>query len=72
MSDAFQTLLRQWGIPRMGVRRMVVTTLAGNTGSVKVFEKNGFRFRKTIDEALEVRGTMRGVHVLEWSLDAEA
>ncbi|KAJ7664933.1 acyl-CoA N-acyltransferase, partial [Mycena rosella] len=68
MSDAFQTLLRQWGIPRMGVRRMVVTTLTGNKGSVRVFEKNGFKFQKTIDDALEVRGTMRGVHVLEWKL----
>ncbi|KAJ7455930.1 acyl-CoA N-acyltransferase [Mycena galericulata] len=72
MSDAFQTLLHKWGIPRMGVRRMVVTTLAGNTGSVRVFEKNGFKFRKTIDEAIDVRGTMRGVHVLEWTLDKEA
>ncbi|KAJ7508528.1 GNAT domain-containing protein [Mycena galericulata] len=45
MSDAFQTLLHQWGIPRMGVRRMVVSTLAGNTGSVRVFEKNGFSRR---------------------------
>jgi RimJ/RimL family protein N-acetyltransferase len=42
MSDAFQTLLRQWAIPRMDVRRMVVTTLKGNKGSVGVFEKNGF------------------------------
>ncbi|KAJ7492076.1 hypothetical protein FB451DRAFT_1551504 [Mycena latifolia] len=29
MSDAFQTLLQKWGIPRMGVRRMKVTH-AGN------------------------------------------
>ncbi|KAJ7146318.1 acyl-CoA N-acyltransferase [Mycena epipterygia] len=70
MSDAFQTLLRKWGIPRMGVRRMVVTALEGNEGSVGVFKKNGFRFRKTIEDALEVRGTMRGVHVLEWRLEA--
>jgi RimJ/RimL family protein N-acetyltransferase len=68
MSDAFQTLLRQWAIPRMGVRRMVVTTLKGNKGSVGVFEKNGFKFRKTIEDAIEVRGEMRGVHVLEWIL----
>ncbi|KAJ7919310.1 acyl-CoA N-acyltransferase [Mycena leptocephala] len=68
MSDAFQTLLRQWAIPRMGVRRMVVTTLAGNKGSVGVFEKNGFKFRKTIEDAIEVRREMRGVHVLEWIL----
>ncbi|KAJ7146313.1 acyl-CoA N-acyltransferase [Mycena epipterygia] len=72
MSDAFQTLLRQWAIPRMGVRRMVVSTLTGNDGSVGVFKRNGFKFRKTINDALEVRGTMRGVNVLEWSLEDEA
>ncbi|KAJ7242581.1 acyl-CoA N-acyltransferase [Mycena haematopus] len=69
MSDAFNTLLHQWGVPRMGVRRMVVTTLEGNKGSVRVFEKQGFKFRKTIEDAMEVRGTMRGVHVLEWKAD---
>ncbi|KAJ7201367.1 acyl-CoA N-acyltransferase [Mycena pura] len=69
MSDAFKTLLSQWGVPRMGIRLMVVTVLKGNKGSVKVLEKNGFEFRKTIDDALDVRGTMRGVHVLEWRLE---
>lgn len=72
MSDAFQTLLRQWAIPRMGVRRMAVTALEGNEGSVGVLKKNGFKFRKTIGDALEVRGTMRGVHVLDWRLEDEA
>ncbi|KAJ7361139.1 acyl-CoA N-acyltransferase [Mycena albidolilacea] len=67
MSDAFKTLLHQWGIPRMGVRRMVITTLEGNKGSVRVIEKAGFTFRKTIENAMQVRGTMRGVHVLDWS-----
>ncbi|KAF7347350.1 N-acetyltransferase domain-containing protein [Mycena venus] len=71
MSDAFNTLLRQWGIPRMGVRRMVVTTLEGNKGSVRVFEKLGFKFRKTINDAIDVRGTKRGVHMLEWTLEDE-
>jgi RimJ/RimL family protein N-acetyltransferase len=52
----------------MGVRRMVVTTLKGNKGSVGVFEKNGFKFKKTIEDAIEVRREMRGVHVLEWIL----
>ncbi|KAJ7053950.1 acyl-CoA N-acyltransferase [Mycena amicta] len=70
MSDALQTLMDQWAIPRMGVRRMVVTTLKGNQGSVRVFEKCGFVFRKTIEEAADVRGTMTAVHVLEWNLPA--
>ncbi|KAJ7765315.1 acyl-CoA N-acyltransferase, partial [Mycena metata] len=48
MSDAVQTVMQKWAIPRMGVRRMVVNALEGNIGSVRVFEKNGFKFRKTI------------------------
>ncbi|KAF8204428.1 GNAT domain-containing protein [Mycena galopus ATCC 62051] len=66
MSDAVNTLLHLWGIPRMGVRCMVETIMDGNNGSVRVFEKQGFKLRKTIMDVLDVRGTMRGVHVLEW------
>ncbi|KAK7063721.1 N-acetyltransferase domain-containing protein [Favolaschia claudopus] len=69
MSDAFKTVLQQWAIPRMGVRRMAVTALDGNKGSVRVFEKLGFKFRETIQDALDVRGTKRGVHVLDWRLE---
>ncbi|KAF8204465.1 acyl-CoA N-acyltransferase, partial [Mycena galopus ATCC 62051] len=65
MSDALNTLLHQWGIPRMGVRGMVATALEGNKGSVGVFEKQGFKLRKTIEDAMNVRGTKRGVHVLQ-------
>ncbi|KAF7307558.1 N-acetyltransferase domain-containing protein [Mycena indigotica] len=67
MSDALQTLIQEWAIPRMGVRKMVVTTLKDNKASVRVFEKCGFSFRKTIEDAIEVRGERRGVHVLEWN-----
>ncbi|KAK7026197.1 hypothetical protein R3P38DRAFT_3192638 [Favolaschia claudopus] len=69
MSDAFKTVLQQWAIPRMGVRRMAVTALDGNKGSVRVFEKHGFKLRETIEDALDVRGTKRGVHVLDWRLE---
>nr|GAT55787.1 predicted protein [Mycena chlorophos] len=68
MSDALTTLLTQWAIPRMGVQKMVVTTLKGNEGSVGVFKKCGCVFRKTIEDAIEVRGERKGVHVLEWNL----
>ncbi|KAF7302877.1 N-acetyltransferase domain-containing protein [Mycena kentingensis (nom. inval.)] len=66
VSDALQTLITQWAVPRMGVRRMVVTTLKGNKASVGVFEKHGFVFRKTIEDVLDVRGVSTSVHVLEW------
>ncbi|KAJ7045040.1 acyl-CoA N-acyltransferase [Mycena alexandri] len=72
MSDAIQTVMQKWAIPRMGVRRIVVTAIEGNAGSVRVFEKNGFAFRKTIADVLNVRGTMRSVHVVEWRLEDEA
>ncbi|KAJ7292733.1 acyl-CoA N-acyltransferase [Mycena rebaudengoi] len=61
MTDAVLTVLHEWGIPRMGVRRMCATTLEGNQGSVRVFEKCGFKFRETLANRLN------GVHVLDWS-----
>ncbi|KAJ7157166.1 hypothetical protein C8R46DRAFT_1113666 [Mycena filopes] len=69
MSDVIQTVMQKWAIPRMGVRRLVETIIEGNQGSVRVFEKNGFRFRETLDGVLKVRGTMRSVHVVEWRLE---
>ncbi|KAJ7110293.1 hypothetical protein C8R43DRAFT_936300, partial [Mycena crocata] len=70
MSDALRTVTQEWGIPRMGVRRMAVTTFVGNEGSAGVFKKNGFRLRKSVDAAVEVRGEMMGVNVLDWTLEA--
>jgi RimJ/RimL family protein N-acetyltransferase len=67
MTDAVLTVLHEWGIPRMGVRRMCATTLEGNQGSVRVFEKCGFKFRETLANRLNVKGEMKGVHVLDWS-----
>ncbi|KAJ7070497.1 GNAT domain-containing protein [Mycena amicta] len=71
MSDAFKTVLTMWAVPRMGVRKMVVNALEGNIGSVKVFEKNGFRLReKSADAMVNARGVMKPVHVLDWVLNA--
>ncbi|CAK5280769.1 unnamed protein product [Mycena citricolor] len=69
MSDAFGTVLRKWGIPRMGVKQMVVSASKGNQGSVRVFEKNGFKLRDTYPDALVVRGILTSVHVLDWTLE---
>ncbi|EIN13848.1 hypothetical protein PUNSTDRAFT_56310 [Punctularia strigosozonata HHB-11173 SS5] len=35
MSNAFATLMREWGIPRMGIRRMRVSAFIGNYGSIR-------------------------------------
>lgn len=69
MTDVFDTLLHEWAIPRMGVHRILATTLAANEGSLKVFQKNGFRLTRTLENEYDVRGSKRDVHVLEWKLD---
>ncbi len=38
MTDALDTLLHEWAIPRMGVRRVLAAAFTGNDGSVKVLK----------------------------------
>jgi len=66
MTDAVDTLLHDWAIPRMNVRHMLVIVFEGNNGSVKVFLKNGFKMIATYKDYIEVKGKIRSVHVLEW------
>ncbi|KAF8973492.1 acyl-CoA N-acyltransferase [Flammula alnicola] len=68
MTDAVDTLVHDWAVPRMGVRRILSSAFVGNHGSVKVFEKNGFTLVRTIENHSVVRGKMRGMHVFEWEL----
>nr|GAT59530.1 predicted protein [Mycena chlorophos] len=69
MSDALNTVLTQWAIPRMGVRKMVVNAHEGNTGSVRVFDKLGFKLRaKSEDAVVDTRGVATPVHVLDWEM----
>lgn len=70
MSDALMTVMHDWAIPRMGVRRILGIALQGNQGSVRVFEKNGFVFRETLEENVKAKGRLSGVHVLQWSSDS--
>ncbi|KAF8167484.1 hypothetical protein B0H34DRAFT_682019 [Crassisporium funariophilum] len=65
MTDAVDTLLHEWAIPRMGVRHMLVYVFTGNEGSAKVFLKNGFEMKYTSENHYEVKGKMRGLHVFE-------
>ena len=52
---------------------MIVTALKGNIASVRVFEKNGFVLRYTIDEAIRHMeskgGQAYGLHVLDWNVE---
>lgn len=66
MTDAVDTVLHDWAIPYMNVQHMLLGVFEGNVGSVKVFERNGFKVKGTYEEYKEVKGKKRGVHVLEW------
>ena len=70
MSDAVDTVLHEWAIPRMKVRHMWVSAFTGNEGSVKVFLKNGFKLIKTHEDFFEVKGKRRGLHLMEWRYNA--
>lgn len=67
MSDAVETLIRDWAIPRMGVRHILVSTMVGNEGSMGVFRKNGFVWRRTAKDHLFARGQLRSIEVFEWN-----
>ena len=55
MTAVIGTLMREWVIPRMGVRHLRPTVFEGNPGSVRVFEKNGFVVTRTVKDAVEVK-----------------
>jgi L-amino acid N-acyltransferase YncA len=70
MTDAVDTVLRDWAIPRMNVRHLLVATFkGGNEGSVEVFLRFGFKMTATYEDHYEVKGKIRGVHLLEWKYD---
>ena len=48
MSDAIQTLVYDWGIPRMNIHHVLVGMYTDNIGSQRVFEKSGFKVTRTI------------------------
>ncbi|KAJ7642863.1 acyl-CoA N-acyltransferase [Mycena rosella] len=66
MTAVLRTFLDQWAIPRMGVRHLHVSVFTGNEGSVRVFEKTGFVLVDTLENCIEIRGEMRGLHVMDW------
>jgi RimJ/RimL family protein N-acetyltransferase len=66
MTVILATVLKQWAIPRMRVHHLHVSVFTGNTGSMRVFEKNGFVSSGTVENCIEIRGEMRSLHVLDW------
>ncbi|GLB35769.1 putative acetyltransferase (GNAT) domain containing protein [Lyophyllum shimeji] len=68
MTDALQTLLWEWAVPRMGVRYIVASAFEGNEGSLGVFRKNGFVQTRIIENHIETRGQWRNLTVMEWNM----
>jgi len=70
MTSVIDTLIGDWMIPRMGVRKINVGPHKGNIGSVRVFEKNGFILKKTLTDWKNVArlGAEErvGIHILGW------
>ena len=65
MTAVFNALIYEWGVPRMGIRRMQGAVYFGNMGSQRVFEKSGFQLVESVDDCDEVRGQKYGIHVME-------
>jgi len=72
MTAVVGSLLKVWGIPRMNIHCVRPVVLEGNTGSVRVFEKNGFGHNKTVADCVRIAtkadlvGGLRAVHIFEW------
>ena len=65
MTDAVDTVLHDWAIPRMSVPHILVSTFEGSEDNVKAFLRNRFKTEATCKDYFEVKGKIRGVHVLE-------
>ncbi|KAF9532082.1 acyl-CoA N-acyltransferase [Crepidotus variabilis] len=70
MSDAIQTIVYDWGVPKMNVRRMMIGAMVDNPASIKVFAKNDFKFWRRITDFdySPYWGRMRDVEFHEWTL----
>jgi len=69
MSAAVETVINQWMIPHLNAHKIRVEAFEGNIGSVRVFEKNGFKLLEMVkvDRLGQGHGRIEGmVHVLEW------
>ena len=68
MSAVVGTIINQWMVPHMNAHEIRTETIEGNAGSVRVFEKNGFKLLETVkvDRVGPGCGRIERVHVLEW------
>ncbi|KAJ2930434.1 hypothetical protein H1R20_g6651, partial [Candolleomyces eurysporus] len=66
MTDAVKTIITKWAVPRMNAHKIVAGTFAGNIGSQRVFEKNGFKHIGTLKDYVKVRGNIKTLELLGW------
>lgn len=68
MTAAIETFIREWAVPRMGVRRIRVETFSDNKGSKRVFEKLGFKYEKSVPirRTLNSGRIIDGMDILCW------
>ncbi|KAI5118455.1 hypothetical protein M0805_006274 [Coniferiporia weirii] len=70
MSAALQTLIHDWAVPRMNAKTIFGMAHTPNVGSVKVFQKNGFKTIDVVDDCVTIAeikgGGVVGLHILEW------
>ncbi|KAI9507814.1 GNAT domain-containing protein [Russula earlei] len=67
MTAVVGRLMREWGIPRMNFHCVRAATMNGNTGSVRVFEKNGFVLRRECVDVV-TKGEPSSHRFLDWIL----
>ncbi|TFK94422.1 hypothetical protein K466DRAFT_561105 [Polyporus arcularius HHB13444] len=68
MTAVVQKFIRDWAVPRMGVRQLRVETFSDNKGSKRVFEKSGFVHEKTVpvNKVLNSGRTITAMDILWW------
>jgi RimJ/RimL family protein N-acetyltransferase len=68
MSAVVGAVINQWMVPHLNAHKIRTEAIQGNIGSVRVFEKNGFKIIETVrvDRDGPGCGRIKGVHVLEW------
>ena len=73
MSAVVGAVINQWMVPHMNAHRIRTEATEGNIGSVRVFEKNGFKLLEVVkvDRVGPGFGRVEGVHVLEWERPGE-
>jgi len=70
ISSAIHTLIHDWAVPKMGVRKIIVAVHMDNLASIRVFEKNGFVFKAmymdTRDRPIEGGTEKVGIFLMQW------